>query len=234
VPSLKQEALHEEARSIKPQFPLALIAMVLAAAMVVSSCGGGGSQRSPDPGGVSIGADSGHALRPVVSEPSNRSMVIDSLDRSLSQDSAVLIRRAAASYTGMEVESVDRLIWESGSGRTTAQMMVDEKYLTNQEMRDYIDSINRDLGANSQDLDPQQLSVAFDGVRRDLVDMLDYIESDGSGIAAAGLGFWTGSSGGIGETQQLSLRILDDKLESIEFSVEVAGSTITDSWEFTS
>jgi len=195
----------------------------------ISSCGGGVSrQPAVSPPGNS------DDVKPVAEDETGRAMVMAALDRSLSLPSAVIVRHANAGYAGIRIGSVDRLEWDVGSARSSSHLEVDEKYLKTQEMRDYVDSLNRELSLANQDLDSRQLEEAFDGVRRAVVDMLDQIEADGSSIEPEGLGWWTGTSGGIGESQQLNLRIQDGRLVAVEFTIEVIGSTATDSWELSS
>ncbi len=224
MPSLKSQEVSGESRN---RWSRLLVVMVVAFA--ISSCGGGVSRRP-----AALAPASTDSVKPAARDATARSMVMAALDRSLSLPSAVLTRHAIAGYAGIWIESVDRLEWNAGSGRSTSRLEVDEKYLTTPEMRDYVDSLKGKLSLAKRDLDSRQLDEAFAGVRQAVVDMLDSIEADGSGIEPLGLGWWTGTSGGIGETQQLSLQIRDGMLVAVEFSIEVIGSTATDSWELSS
>jgi len=170
--------------------------------------------------------------QPVAAAITSRAKIVRALDQSLSEGSGSLNRRMTVGYAGVEATSVDHLEWVGQAGLATSRMEIDEKYLATREIRDLLDSMNRDRALHDIELDAEQLRAAFDEIRQSAAAMLDSVESDGVEMEPIGLGWWEGSLEGIGDTEQLDVLVKNGRVFTIVFTIEVIGSTGTDTWEF--
>jgi len=230
VPSLTSSEIPVRAR----QF-LRTSAVVLMAAIVATSCGAGSAQRSQQhlpSEWVSQGPTDSPPDLPVASAAINRDTIMRALDRSLSETSSSLVRRTTLGYAGVEVDSVDRLVWDGNTGSATSRMEIDERYLTNGEIRDLLDSMNRERARDDSDLEAQQLRAEFDRLRLSVEDLLDQVASAGSEMAPIGLGWWEADLDGVDGSQKVDLLIANDHIDTLVFTVDVLGSSGTSTWKF--
>ena len=210
-------------------------AVVLMAAIVATSCGAGSAQRAQQhlpSERVSQAPTGAQSDLPVASTTLSRDMITRALDRSMSEASGSLTRRTTLGYAGVEVDSVDRLVWDGDTGSATSRMEIDEKYLTSGEIRDLLDSMNRERARDDSDLVAQQLRAEFDQVRLSVEDLLDQVASAGSEMNSIGLGWWEADLNGVDGSQKVDLLIVDGHLDTLVFTVDVLGSSGTSTWKF--
>ena len=210
-------------------------AVVLMAAIVATSCGAGSAQRSQQhlpSERVSQAPTDALPDLPVASTTLSRDMITRALDRSMSEASGSLTRRITLGYAGVEVDSVDRLVWDGNTGSVTSRMEIDEKYLTSGEIRDLLDSMNRERARDDSDLEAQQLRAKFDQVRLSVEDLLDQVASAGSEMAPIGLGWWEADLDGTDGSQKVDLLIVNNHVDTLVFTVDVIGSSGTATWKF--
>ncbi len=156
-------------------------------------------------------------------------MVEAALNESFATQSGSIQRHTSAGFGGISVVIVTDLNWRDGSGHVAKEFMVDEKYLSDPQVRELVDSTNRDLQSENRDLNGADLDRVLGAARQTMSELLDDVE-----LMPLGLGWWEGTTGGEVEEQTLQVFMGDGQLLKISRSVDALGSTGSDTWEFTS
>ncbi len=197
--------------------------------LLLGACG----QPSSDPGAhdVEPGRSVGHTSEaPTTTSPVDaRSEMEAALTKSLSGPAGSLQRHTSAGLDGISVVIITDLKWRDGSGHMSKEFVVDEQYLLDPQVRELVESTNRDLQSENRDLVGNALDNILYGARETMSQLLDDVE-----LKPLGLGWWEGTTGGAIDTQTLEVFISGGRLQKISRSVEVVGSTGSDTWEFTS
>jgi len=208
-----------------------VLSVVVVATLAIAACG------APDAGPFE---SDGSALASLANRTVDRSTdvpAIANVDRialigaaaaaSFDRPSGEIIRRTMVGYGGIGVEWVTYLDWDGETGRSSQEMVVDDRYLSNSQVREFVDSTNRELALEDRDLSGDGLREAMATAERGVNELLDGITPE-----PAGLGWWEGSTGGDMDPQTLWLVIVDGRLRSITRRAEVVGSVVSDEWKF--
>jgi len=219
-----------------------VVATVATTLLVAAGCAAGGG--GPGNAGVSASTVAEPAARPLVGdqvpdrleiaptavvdvETDARSTVEAAVAASFARSTGGVTRRTRAGLNGISVEMVTRLVWDGGSGHTSQEFVVDDWYLSDPRVNEFVVSANRDLRGEARDLLGAELGDVMAAARRTVIELLDGVTLD-----PVGFGWWEGRSAGPVEASALRLLIGDGRLRSIARSVDVAGSTGSDTWEF--
>jgi len=207
-----------------------MVLAVMVASLVLLGCGksGAGSGEPADAPALSVpGLLVGRADVPAIESADRIALIEAAVAASFDRPTGQLVGRVRVEYAGIDVELVTHLDWNGDSGRASREMKVDDRYLSDQRVREFVASTNRDYAAEDGDLQGDGLREAIVSAERDVVDLLEGMTPE-----PMGLGWWGGSSGGDLDPQTLSLVIIDGRLRSITRSAVLVGSAVSDEWKF--
>ncbi len=210
--------------------------------LVMAGCAAAGD--GPSRGGASVFAVDGSAVGSTVverfperteTEPvealdgreDSRPTVEAAVTASFARLSGEVTRRTTTGLNGVLVALVTRLVWDGGSGHTSREFVVDDRYLDDPQVKEFVVSANRELRAEARDLFGAELSDVTATARRAVIELLD-----GVALEPIGLGWWQGRGAGSVDVSTLRLLIAEGRLRSITRSVDVAGFVGSDTWEF--